>query len=238
MAVDASGGARAADGRVRVQPGGGGRAVGGTRADRASRPRRRPAPVRRRRRRGPGLRRSQPTCSPTSACSTPRSSVRCSAGRCGPSSAAVRRADGTRSTSCYAGAADGPPAPLAAINVYRVRAGTPAEFVRAAGGRALPGAGRGGDAAGDRGRADPAGRGPAVPRHAGGAGPLAARRGLARGGAGRARPAAAAVTQPVRTRAVSAASPRTGPRPPRRRRRGPRWPPRWSASGPGRGSAA
>ena len=55
--------------------------------------------------------------------------------------AAVRRADGTRSTSCYAGAADGPREPLAAINVYRVRAGTPAEAVRAAGGRALPGLG-------------------------------------------------------------------------------------------------
>jgi hypothetical protein len=56
--------------------------------------------------------------------------------------AAVRRADGTRSTSCYAGATDGPREPLAAINVYRVRAGTPAEAVRAAGGRALPGLGK------------------------------------------------------------------------------------------------
>ena len=55
--------------------------------------------------------------------------------------AAVRRADGTRSTSCYAGAADGPREPLAAVNVYRVRSGTPAEVVRAAGGRALPGLG-------------------------------------------------------------------------------------------------
>ena len=55
--------------------------------------------------------------------------------------AVVRRADGTRSTSCYAGAADGPREPLAAINVYRVRTGTPAEVVRAAGGRALPGLG-------------------------------------------------------------------------------------------------
>ena len=55
--------------------------------------------------------------------------------------AAVRRADGTRSTSCYVGPADGPREPLAAINVYRVRAGTPAEAVRAAGGRALPGLG-------------------------------------------------------------------------------------------------
>ena len=53
----------------------------------------------------------------------------------------VRRDDGTRSTSCYAGAVDGSPAPLAALNVYRVHAGTPAEFVRAAGGRALEGAG-------------------------------------------------------------------------------------------------
>ena len=53
----------------------------------------------------------------------------------------VRRADGTRSTSCYAGALDGPPTPLAALNVYRVRSGTPAEFVRAGGGRALQGAG-------------------------------------------------------------------------------------------------
>jgi hypothetical protein len=55
----------------------------------------------------------------------------------------VRRDDGTRSTSCYAGAVDGKPAPLAAINVYRVRSGTPTEFVRAAGGRTLSGAGEG-----------------------------------------------------------------------------------------------
>ena len=55
--------------------------------------------------------------------------------------AVVRRADGTRSTSCYASAVDGPREPLAAINVYRVRAGTAAEVVRAAGGRALPGLG-------------------------------------------------------------------------------------------------
>ena len=53
----------------------------------------------------------------------------------------VRRDDGTRSTSCHAGAAKGKPAPPAAINVYRVRTGTPAEFVRGAGGRALGGAG-------------------------------------------------------------------------------------------------
>ncbi len=53
----------------------------------------------------------------------------------------VRRADGTRSTSCHAGVVDGPPGPVAAINVYRVRSGTPAEFVRASGGRELAGAG-------------------------------------------------------------------------------------------------
>lgn len=53
----------------------------------------------------------------------------------------VRRADGTRSTSCYAVTADRPRAPLAAINVYRVRSGTPAEFVAAARGRPLNGAG-------------------------------------------------------------------------------------------------
>jgi hypothetical protein len=53
----------------------------------------------------------------------------------------VQRDDGTRSTSCYAGAVDGPQAPLAALNVYRVQPGTPAEFVRAAGGRALEGVG-------------------------------------------------------------------------------------------------
>ena len=53
----------------------------------------------------------------------------------------VRRDDGTRSTSCYAGAVDGPPTPLAALNVYRVQSGTPADLVRASGGRALEGAG-------------------------------------------------------------------------------------------------
>ena len=66
-----------------------------------------------------------------------------------PEQSVVRRDDGSRSTSCYvtangggngdaAGDADGP---LAAINVYRVRTGTPAAFVRAAGGRPLPGTG-------------------------------------------------------------------------------------------------
>jgi hypothetical protein len=53
----------------------------------------------------------------------------------------VQRADGTRSAGCYAAAVDGPRAPSAAINVYRVQSGTPAEFVQAAGGRALAGVG-------------------------------------------------------------------------------------------------
>ena len=42
-----------------------------------------------------------------------------------PEQAVVRRADGTRSFSCFVTPADGQPAPLAAINVYRVRSGTP-----------------------------------------------------------------------------------------------------------------
>ncbi len=60
-----------------------------------------------------------------------------------PEQGLVRRDDGSRSSACYAAAtaADGAPAPSAAINVYRVRAGPPARFVRAAGGRALTGAG-------------------------------------------------------------------------------------------------
>ena len=59
-----------------------------------------------------------------------------------PEQSVVRRDDGSRSTSCYVTAA-AEATPLAAINVYRVRAGTPAAFVRAAaaGGRALTGAG-------------------------------------------------------------------------------------------------
>ncbi len=58
-----------------------------------------------------------------------------------PERSVVRRDDGSRSSACYAAAADGAPAPSAAVNVYRVRAGPPARFVRAAGGRALTGAG-------------------------------------------------------------------------------------------------
>jgi hypothetical protein len=58
-----------------------------------------------------------------------------------PQQSPVRRNDGSRSSSCYAGSVQGARTPLAAINVYRVRSGTPAEFVRAAGGRALAGAG-------------------------------------------------------------------------------------------------
>lgn len=54
------------------------------------------------------------------------------------------RPDGTRVTSCVASSASAFPTPLAAINVYEPRTGTPAEFVRAApasGRRDLPGAG-------------------------------------------------------------------------------------------------
>ena len=59
-----------------------------------------------------------------------------------PAQSVVRRADGSRSSSCYVGAAGDDPAPLAAINVYRVRLGTPAQFVRkASGGRTLSGVG-------------------------------------------------------------------------------------------------
>lgn len=63
-----------------------------------------------------------------------------------PRQSVTTRDDGSRSSSCYAapgdpGAPD--PGPAAAINVYRVRTGTPAAFVRAAatGGRAFPGVG-------------------------------------------------------------------------------------------------
>ena len=60
-----------------------------------------------------------------------------------PEQSVVRRDDGSRSSSCYVATSEGAPTPLAAINVYRVRAGTPRDFVRAAaaGGRALSGAG-------------------------------------------------------------------------------------------------
>jgi hypothetical protein len=60
-----------------------------------------------------------------------------------PEQSVVRRGDGSRSSSCYVGPAEGDPAPLAAINVYRVRTGTPAQFVSkgAAGGRRLTGVG-------------------------------------------------------------------------------------------------
>lgn len=60
-----------------------------------------------------------------------------------PAQSVVRRSDGSRSSSCYVGPARGDPAPLAAINVYRVRTGTPAQFVsaRAPGGRRLVGIG-------------------------------------------------------------------------------------------------
>jgi hypothetical protein len=60
-----------------------------------------------------------------------------------PEQTVVRRDDGSRSSSCYANAAKGVPTPLAAINVYRVRSGTPAQFVHAASGRGRPLAGAG-----------------------------------------------------------------------------------------------
>ena len=59
-----------------------------------------------------------------------------------PEQSVVRRDDGSRSSSCYTASAQGA-GPAAAINVYRIRSGTPAAYVRAAaaGGRALAGAG-------------------------------------------------------------------------------------------------
>ena len=140
--------------------------------------------------------------------------------------------DGTRSTSCYAGATDGPREPLAAINVYRVRAGTPAEAVRAAGGRSLPGLGE----AATLLRRRP-GR-PCRSRAHGSSSRCwcrAARRPTTPGARRRA-PHSPGYRRDER-HAVSAASRRTGPRPRRQRRRGRRWPPRSSASGPGRGTA-
>ncbi len=63
-----------------------------------------------------------------------------------PEQTVVRRDDGSRSSACSV-TAEGDPAPLAAINVYRVRTGTAEQFVRAgAGGRAV-GVGRAGRAA-------------------------------------------------------------------------------------------
>jgi hypothetical protein len=48
-----------------------------------------------------------------------------------PEQGEVERADGSSSSSCVAESARGFPEPLAAVNVYEPRAGTPAEFVRA-----------------------------------------------------------------------------------------------------------
>jgi hypothetical protein len=61
-----------------------------------------------------------------------------------PEQGELVRTDGTRGSSCVADAAGGFPTPLAAINVYAPRTGTPAEFVLAAppwGRRDLPGVG-------------------------------------------------------------------------------------------------
>ncbi len=64
-----------------------------------------------------------------------------------PEQTVVRRDDGSRSSGCSV-TAKGDPAPLAAINVYRVRTGTAEQFVRAgAGGGRVVGAGRAGRAA-------------------------------------------------------------------------------------------
>ena len=49
-----------------------------------------------------------------------------------PVQRSVKRSDGTVGNACYAEAREGSPVPLAAINVYTVRSGTPADFVRAA----------------------------------------------------------------------------------------------------------
>jgi len=60
-----------------------------------------------------------------------------------PAQSVVRRDDGSRRAGCSVAPAEGGGAPLAAINVYRVRSGTAAQFVamRAAGGRRLTGIG-------------------------------------------------------------------------------------------------
>lgn len=49
-----------------------------------------------------------------------------------PEQAEVVRGDGSSTSSCFANSARGAPDPLAAINVYEPREGTPADFVRAA----------------------------------------------------------------------------------------------------------
>jgi hypothetical protein len=62
-----------------------------------------------------------------------------------PKQGSVQRPDGSSASSCYVQAAEGSPAPIAAINVYLPRGGTPADFVRAGapgGRRELPGVGR------------------------------------------------------------------------------------------------
>jgi hypothetical protein len=58
-----------------------------------------------------------------------------------PQQSVVRRDDGSRTAGCAVSSADGSPTPLAAINVYRARSGTAAQFVRGSGGRVVPGAG-------------------------------------------------------------------------------------------------
>lgn len=55
-----------------------------------------------------------------------------------PEETTVDRGDGSRGSSCVATSGS---EPIAMINVYRVRAGTPADYVRAAGRRLLTGVG-------------------------------------------------------------------------------------------------
>ena len=58
-----------------------------------------------------------------------------------PQQSVVRRDDGSRTAGCAVSSTDRSRAPLGTINVYRVRSGTAAEFVRGSSGRAVPGAG-------------------------------------------------------------------------------------------------
>ena len=58
-----------------------------------------------------------------------------------PQQSVLRRDDGSRSSGCTVGSTDGSRTPVGAINIYRVRSGTAAEFVRGSGGQDLPGAG-------------------------------------------------------------------------------------------------
>jgi hypothetical protein len=58
-----------------------------------------------------------------------------------PEQSVVRRDDGSPTAGCAVSSTDGSRAPLGTINVYGVRSGTAAAFVRGSGGRIVPGAG-------------------------------------------------------------------------------------------------